>query len=59
MVSFAEEASVVFWNSEKVNFDSKESLPGQIKGQLGGPTQRRLPPSLASAALKGVYFPLL
>jgi hypothetical protein len=54
LVKYAKEASQTFWEYDAGS--GLVELPGSVTGQLGGPSQRRLPPALASAILQGVCF---
>ncbi|KAH8973917.1 hypothetical protein BDL97_01G073400 [Sphagnum fallax] len=52
LVKYAKDASRTFWEYDAGS--GLVELPGSVTGQLGGPSQRRLPPALASAILQGV-----
>ncbi len=54
LVKYAKDASRTFWEYDAGS--GLVELPGSVTGQLGGPSQRRLPPALASAILQGVCF---
>ncbi|MCO5564233.1 hypothetical protein L7F22_017891 [Adiantum nelumboides] len=50
-LAHAQRVSSVFWN---YGFSCSATLPSSVTGKLGGPSQRRLPMSVASSVLKGV-----
>lgn len=51
LVSFATVSCSIFWSNIK---SDETGLPGSVKGKLGGPSQRRLPSSLATLVLLAV-----
>ncbi|XP_038906254.1 uncharacterized protein LOC120092116 isoform X2 [Benincasa hispida] len=51
LVSFATVSCSIFWSNVK---SDETVLPGSVKGKLGGPSQRRLPSSVATLVLLAV-----
>ncbi|KGN55820.1 uncharacterized protein LOC101213211 isoform X2 [Cucumis sativus] len=51
LVSFATMSCSIFWSNVK---SDETTLPGSVKGKLGGPSQRRLPSSVATLVLLAV-----
>ncbi|XP_022934778.1 uncharacterized protein LOC111441850 isoform X1 [Cucurbita moschata] len=51
LVSFAAVSCSIFWSEVK---SDETILPGSVKGKLGGPSQRRLPSSIATSVLLAV-----
>lgn len=51
LVQFANQSCSVFWYGVVAE---ASTLPGAVKGKLGGPSQRRLPISATTAVLQAV-----
>lgn len=56
LVSFATMSCSIFWSNVKLD---EAILPGSVKGKLGGPSQRRLPSSIATLVLLAVRSSML
>lgn len=52
LISWAKSSCLVFWSDP---VQGNELLPNSLRGKLGGPSQRRLPYSVATAVLQSVW----